>query len=160
MRIERLCAVALAAAASPVAASRYRDPRDIMQAVVMLDDGYTDQPYCAVNDHSSPPEWSCVITGHLARGETGGGQHVMSVVSTTRGKTWEGPFTVEHGVGDGPAGLPNAYGNILLAPELNGGKGRLFTVCTWRSRNQALAPSLMLSAGISSDTPALLCLRA
>lgn len=64
-----------------------------------------------------------------ARGETGGGQHVMSVVSTDAGKTWDGPYTIEHGVGDGSKGLPNAYGNILLAPKLNGGKGRLFSVC-------------------------------
>ena len=53
----------------------------------------------------------------------------MSVVSTDAGKTWDGPYTIEHGVGDGSKGLPNAYGNILLAPKLNGGKGRLFSVC-------------------------------
>lgn len=117
------------------AAAAYEDPRDIMQAVIMLNDGYTDQPYCAVNDRSNPPEWSCVVTGHLTHGETGGGQHVMSVVSTNHGQSWEGPFTVERGVGDGPEGLPNAYGNILLAPTLNDGKGRLFTIYNLNSHN-------------------------
>ena len=61
------------------------DKRDIMQAVVMLNDGYTDQPYCAVNNAVRPQEWSCVVTGHLAHGETGGGQHVMSVISIDEG---------------------------------------------------------------------------
>jgi len=116
-------------------AAGYKDPRDIMQAVIMINDGYTDQPYCAVNDHDDSSEWSCVVTGHLAHGETGGGQHVMSVVSTDRGHSWEGPFTVERGVGDGPQGLPNAYGNILLAPTLNDGKGRLFTIYNLNSHN-------------------------
>jgi hypothetical protein len=55
-------------------AKAFVDKRDIMQAVVMLNDGYTDQPYCAVNNGARPPEWSCVVTGHLAHGETGHGR--------------------------------------------------------------------------------------
>lgn len=61
----------------------------------------------------------------------------MSVVSIDHGKTWAGPFTVEPGQHT-PGGLPNAYGNIVLAPDLNSGRGRLFTVYNLNYLNMSM----------------------
>ena len=99
------------------------DPRDIHNGVPMLAAGYTDQPYCAVSPND---RWVCVITASMG-GEGSAGEQVYSVTSDDRGKTWSAPVVVENGTAV-PGGLPNAYANIIVAPKLNGGKGRFYTV--------------------------------
>jgi hypothetical protein len=110
--------------AATASSSAYVDTRNIQNGVVMLKEGYTDQPYCATNGVTG--DWSCVITARIEQGEGGYGERVTSVVSTDKGATWEGPFTVEQGL---PDGLPNAYANIVLAPGLGPKKqGRLYAI--------------------------------
>ena len=65
----------------------------------------------------SPFAPACVRLGLDRQG--GAGEHVLSMVSTDEGASWDGPFTVEEG---DPKGVPNAYSNIVLAPRLNGGQ--------------------------------------
>ncbi|MBY0503233.1 MAG: glycoside hydrolase [Bryobacteraceae bacterium] len=81
-----------------------QDPREITTGSVIPDEFYADQPYVVKTDDGA---WLCVITtgpGH----EGDGGQHVISLRSLDRGKTWEKPVDVE------PATGPEASYAVLL----------------------------------------------
>lgn len=95
-----------------MAAGQTRDPRHIASGWVIPDESYADQPYIVKTDDGA---WLCVITtGKGAEGE--GGQHVISLRSTDRGRSWEKPVDVE------PAYGPEAsYAALLKAPG-----GRIF----------------------------------
>ncbi|NWF82796.1 MAG: exo-alpha-sialidase [Bryobacteraceae bacterium] len=95
-----------------IAAGQAKDPRLIASGWVIPDESYADQPYIVKTDDGA---WLCVMTtGKGAEGE--GGQHVISLRSTDRGRSWEKPVDVE------PANGPEAsYAVLLKAPG-----GRIF----------------------------------
>jgi len=71
------------------------DPRNITSGSVIPDEFYADQPYIVKTNDGA---WLCVITtGPGAEGA--GGQHVISLRSTDRGKTWEKAVDIEPGSG-------------------------------------------------------------
>ncbi len=88
------------------------DTREIVRGSLIPDEYYADQPYVVKTNDGA---WLCVITtGSGHEGE--GGQHVISMRSTDRGKTWEKAVDVE------PAKGPEAsYAVMLKAPS-----GRVF----------------------------------
>ncbi|MCX6611555.1 MAG: hypothetical protein NTW74_11980 [Acidobacteria bacterium] len=88
------------------------DSREIGRGSLIPDEYYADQPYVVKTNDGA---WLCVITtGSGHEGE--GGQHVVSMRSTDRGKTWEKAVDVE------PAKGPEAsYAVMLKAPS-----GRVF----------------------------------
>lgn len=72
------------------------DPRNITTGAVIPDEFYADQPYIVKTNDGA---WLCVITtGPGAEGA--GGQHVVSLRSTDKGKTWEKAVDIEPN--DGP----------------------------------------------------------
>lgn len=93
---------AAAAFAQPAA-----DPRHIVNGSVIPDEFYADQPYVVKTNDGA---WLCVITtGPGAEGA--GGQHVVSLRSIDRGKTWEKAVDIEPG--DGPEA---SYAVLLKTP--------------------------------------------
>lgn len=71
------------------------DPRNITSGSVIPDEFYADQPYIVKTNDGA---WLCVITtGPGAEGA--GGQHVVSLRSTDRGKSWEKAVDIEPGNG-------------------------------------------------------------
>lgn len=101
----------LAFAQSPVT-EPHSDNREIGNGSVIPDEYYADQPYVVKTNDGA---WLCVITtGSGHEGE--GGQHVISMRSTDRGKIWEKAVDVESAKG------PEAsYAVMLKAPS-----GRVF----------------------------------
>lgn len=96
-----VCVLALAVC------SRGSDPRDIRNGLPIPDEGYCDQPYVVVTRDGN---WLCVLT--TGQGEEGqGGQHVVSTVSTDRGRSWSKLVDIE------PASGPDAsWGVPLVTP--------------------------------------------
>jgi hypothetical protein len=84
------------------------DPRHIVNAPVIPDEFYADQPYVVKTNDGA---WLCVIT--TGKGVEGaGGQHVISLRSTDRGQTWEKAVDIE------PSSGPDAsYAVMLKAPS-------------------------------------------
>ncbi len=78
---------------SPLAA---QDPRNIRTGLEIPTETYADQPYVVQTDDGA---WLCVLTTGSGR-EGQQGQHVVSLRSTDRGKTWSEPVEVEPA--DGP----------------------------------------------------------
>src|SRR6476660_4894967 len=102
-----LHAVVLVAVTNLVPAADIPDRRNIANGSVMLNDGYSDQPYIVKTDDGA---WLAVTTTG-AGVEGAGGQHVISQRSTDLGKTWSPPVDVE------PARGPEAsYAVLLKAP--------------------------------------------
>jgi len=102
-----LHAVVLVAVTNLVPAADIPDRRNIANGSVMLNDGYSDQPYIVKTDDGA---WLAVTTTG-AGVEGAGGQHVISQRSTDLGKTWLPPVDVE------PARGPEAsYAVLLKAP--------------------------------------------
>ncbi len=67
------------------------DSRNIATGFNIPSEGYADQPYIVKTDDGA---WLCAITtgtGH----EGATGQHVVSMRSTDRGRTWEKPVDIE-----------------------------------------------------------------
>lgn len=90
----------LARAAGPV----IPDPRHIANGWEIPSEGYADQPYIVKTDDGA---WLCVMT--TGKGHEGAtGQHVISLRSTDRGRTWEKPVDIE------PADGPEASYAVLL----------------------------------------------
>ncbi len=95
-------ATALAAGAPP--AATIPDPRHLSNGWVIPDEHYADQPYIVKTDDGA---WLCAIT--TGQGNEGaGGQHVVSMRSTDKGRTWEKPVDIE------PADGPEASYAVLL----------------------------------------------
>jgi hypothetical protein len=90
------------------AAAGQTDPRHIVNAPVIPDEFYADQPYVVKTDDGA---WLCVMTTGPGV-EGGGGQHVISLRSTDRGQTWEKPVDVEPS--DGPEA---SYAVLLKVPS-------------------------------------------
>jgi hypothetical protein len=91
-----------AAAAEPPAA--IPDPRHIANGWTIPSEGYADQPYIVRTDDGA---WLCVMTtGSGIEGAPG--QHVVSMRSTDRGRTWERPVPIE------PVDGPEASYAVLL----------------------------------------------
>jgi hypothetical protein len=85
-------------------AANIPDWRNIANGSVMLNDGYSDQPYIVKTDEGA---WLAVTTTGTGV-EGAGGQHVISQRSTDLGKTWSPPVDVE------PANGPEASYAVLL----------------------------------------------
>jgi hypothetical protein len=97
------CALRYAGAAEKPAAT-IPDPRHIANGWIIPSEGYADQPYIVKTDDGA---WLCVMT--TGKGVEGaGGQHVVSMRSTDKGRTWEQPVDIE------PAGGPEASYAVLL----------------------------------------------
>lgn len=95
-----------------VAFSQPADPRLISNGTVIPDESYADQPYIVKTDDGA---WLCVMTtGPGAEGA--GGQHVISLRSTDRGKTWDKAVDVE------PNDGPEASYAVLLKAD----SGRIY----------------------------------
>ena len=80
------------------------DIRNIATGLVIPSEGYADQPYIV---KTADGAWLCAITTGVGR-EGAGGQHVVSMRSTDRGRTWEKPVDIE------PADGPEASYVVLL----------------------------------------------
>ena len=76
--------------------AQVRDPRHIENGTVIPDEFYADQPYIVKTGDGA---WLCVMTTGPGQ-EGAGGQHVVSLRSTDRGKTWEKAVDIEPN--DGP----------------------------------------------------------
>jgi hypothetical protein len=102
----RTLSLALLFAAAAAAATP--DWRHIVNGAVIPDELYADQPYVVKTGDGA---WLVVMTtGKGAEGE--GGQHVITLRSRDRGKTWDAPVDVE------PASGPEAsYAVPLKAPS-------------------------------------------
>ncbi|MBL7043826.1 MAG: exo-alpha-sialidase [Pirellulaceae bacterium] len=82
-----------------------RDPRNICTGLRIPDEGYCDMPYVVVTKDGN---WLCTLTtgsGH----EGAGGQHVVSTISSDKGRTWTPPVDIE------PASGPVASWVVPLA---------------------------------------------
>jgi hypothetical protein len=93
---------------SAAALAADEDPRNIVTGRMIPDESYCDQPYVVITQDGN---WLCTLTtgsGH----EGQGGQHVVSTISTDRGKTWSPLVDIE------PADGPEASWVVpLLAPS-------------------------------------------
>lgn len=111
MNLPRLLAFALGAAilapafAAPAAApTPIADLRHISRGWPIPSKGYADQPYIVQTDDGA---WLCAITTGAGR-EGAPGQHIVSMRSTDRGRSWESQVAIE------PADGPEASYVILL----------------------------------------------
>ncbi|NBO93120.1 MAG: hypothetical protein EBV06_12550 [Planctomycetia bacterium] len=84
------------------------DWRELDQGLTIPSEGYCDQPYVVVLPSG---KWLCVMT--TGKGNEGSkGQHVVSTISTDRGKTWSKLINIE------PADGPEASWAVpLLTPS-------------------------------------------
>ncbi len=88
------------------------DLRDIRTGWEIPTENYADQPYVVQTDDGA---WLCILTTGVGH-EGVQGQHVVTLRSTDRGRTWSAPVDVE------PADGPEAsYAVLLKAPT-----GRLY----------------------------------
>jgi hypothetical protein len=95
-------------------AAMTNDPRDITSGYEIPSEGYCDQPYVV---RLTDGTWLCTMTtGSGHEGDTG--QHVISLRSSDRGRTWSDPVDIE------PAGPPEAS---WVMPVLVPG-GRVYAV--------------------------------
>ena len=85
-----------------------QDPRNIRNGLVIPDEGYCDQPYVVVLPDGA---WLCVMTTGSAH-EGQDGQHVVSLRSSDRGRSWSEPVDIEPA--DGPVA---SWAMPLLAPD-------------------------------------------
>ena len=106
MRSLLIFALAASAMAQP------SDPRNIATGSVIPDETYADQPYIVKTNDGA---WLTVMTTGKG-GEGAGGQHIISLRSTDRGKTWEKSVDVE------PADGPEASYAVLLKTD----SGRIY----------------------------------
>jgi len=93
------------------------DGRNIRNGWEIPTESYSDQPYIVQTDDGA---WLCAVTtgaGH----EGAGGQHIVSMRSTDKGRTWAAPVDVE------PADGPEAsYAVMLEVPEGYPNAGRIY----------------------------------
>ncbi|MHB9134100.1 MAG: LamG-like jellyroll fold domain-containing protein [Armatimonadota bacterium] len=80
------------------------DPRHLPNGWLIPSEGYADQPFVVKTDDSA---WLCVITTGTGN-EGDHGQHVISMRSTDRGKSWTNVVDIE------PADGPEASYAVLL----------------------------------------------
>ncbi len=104
-----------------MAQSRPYDFRDRRNGKPIYESGYIDQPYVVVLDTG---EWLCVFT--TGAGEEGtGGQHIVSSISTDKGKTWSKPVRIEEPSAESASwAMPykTRFGRIYVFYDYNGDK--------------------------------------
>ncbi len=84
------------------------DSRSIRTGWDIPSETYADQPYVLKTDDST---WLCILTTGSGR-EGARGQHIVSLRSTSQGRTWSKPVDVEPG--DGPEA---SYAVLLKVPS-------------------------------------------
>ncbi len=89
------------------AAAEIPDPRHISNGWEIPSVSYADQPYIVQTDDGA---WLCVMTTGVGA-EGASGQHVISMRSTDRGRTWEQAVAVEP-----PDGPEASYAVMLKVP--------------------------------------------
>jgi len=92
--------------------AQVHDPRNIVTGSVIPDEFYADQPYIVKTEDGA---WLCVITTGPGQ-EGAGGQHVVSLRSTDKGKTWEKAVDIE----------PNDGPEASYAVTLKANSGRVY----------------------------------
>jgi len=105
-----------------IKAQDVKDWRNIENALSIIpDEGYCDQPYAVINNQK---EWVVVMT--TGTGQEGQqGQHIVSIISNDRGKTWSSLTDIE------PASGPEAsWVTPLVIPS-----GRIYVFYTYNSEN-------------------------
>ena len=104
------------------ALSQSEDWRNLENAISIIpDEGYCDQPYSVVNNKG---EWVVVMTTGAGR-EGQKGQHVISVISRDRGRSWDPFVDIE------PATGPEAsWVTPLIVPS-----GRIYVFYTYNADN-------------------------
>jgi len=117
----------------------FKDARDISNGIIMLEQIYTDQPYCTQMpwNSSSTIRWVCVVTvnnyiGKNGQSEGGYGEHVVSIYSDNLGITWSKPVSIELAP---PSQVPSAYGNIVAANFCINGIKRLYSIYNFNYDN-------------------------
>jgi hypothetical protein len=80
------------------------DTRNIFTGLNIPSEGYADQPYIVQTNDGG---WLCAITTGVGH-EGAGGQHIVSMRSTDRGRSWDKPVDIE------PADGPEASYVVLL----------------------------------------------
>lgn len=104
---------------SAVAAEPPKDWRNIRHGAIIPDEGYCDQPYVVITRDGN---WLCTMTtGKGVEGQHG--QHVVSTISTDRGKTWAPLTDIEPA--DGPEAswampLVTPGGRVYVFYDYNG----------------------------------------
>ena len=110
-----------AAEGARVSAAPSSDPRQINNGHVIPDEGYCDQPYVVVTNDG---KWLCLLTtGKGVEGESG--QHIISTISSDKGKTWSTPVDIE------PANGPEASWVMPLKVP----SGRVYAFYTYNKNN-------------------------
>lgn len=96
-----------------------RDWRDISNGYTIYSNSYIDQPYVSVLKDG---RWLCVFTTG-AESESRPGQHVVSIISYDKGKTWTAPVSIEANTGPISSwAIPyvTPYGRIYVFYNYNG----------------------------------------
>jgi len=91
-------------AAAPAPSAAVPDARHLSNGWTIPSNHYADQPYIVKTDDGA---WLCVITTGSGR-EGAPGQHIVSMRSTDRGRTWEKAIDIE------PADGPESSYAVLL----------------------------------------------
>jgi hypothetical protein len=100
------------------------DWRDISTGFEIPRENYSDQPYVVITKDGN---WLCVLTTGTGK-EGQAGQHIISTISTDKGKTWSAPVDIE------PAKGPEASWVMpLLTPS-----GRVYVFYTYNAENLRL----------------------
>ena len=114
------------------------DPRHIANGWEIPSEGYCDQPYVVQTGDGA---WLCIMTtgaGH----EGQSGQHVVSLRSTDRGRTWTEPVALE------PADGPEASYAVLLGIP----SGRIFAFYNHNTDNLREVKAELAAVASELDT--------
>ena len=88
---QALEAIAIKALCPHAVPAQGHDPRNVLNGLVIPDEGYCDQPYVVVTRDGN---WLCTLTtGPGLEGQRG--QHIVSTISTDKGRTWSPPVDIE-----------------------------------------------------------------
>jgi hypothetical protein len=111
----------LAAAEGEVPQTAASDWRNIRNGWEIPRENYSDQPYVVITKDGN---WLCVLTTGVGN-EGATGQHIISTISTDKGKTWSKPIDIE------PANGPEASWVMpLIVPS-----GRVYVFYTYNADN-------------------------
>lgn len=97
------------------------DWRNIVTGSEIPRENYSDQPYVVITKDGN---WLCVLTTGKG-GEGASAQHIISTISTDKGRTWSTPVDIE------PANGPEASWVMPLAVP----SGRVYVFYTFNSEN-------------------------
>jgi len=109
-------------AAARAQGRRDKDPRDIATGLEIPTEVYADHPFLIQMDDGN---WLAVVTTGKA-GEGSRSQHVVTRISTDKGKTWTKPVAVE------PSGPPESSWGVPL--KVPGGRVYVFYLFNYRNR--------------------------